>query len=465
MDLNNFSPFPKKPNIARVFKETGLADELGSGVRNLLKYVGIYSNGKPQLFDEDVFKLIVPIPDYTYGSNEPVKPNAFEKKMLVEIRKSVISREKAPTDRGNGLLSINKGVKMKMPTIDIDKKSYLKDCLTKLNKNQLLLLAENHHCAIAKNTKKDQIVEILKKHIQKAFLNSLKYMNASQIFFIVGMLKEMLDTHMIEVLPENLPEFEGDYMKISMYDFNILLDLGYTFYNKNKDPIIPADLLMLYTKFIARTNFDITKYQQLQLIIKGCINFYGYCTVSQVLKVFNKFTRSTMKHAEIEDYIIGFNQFREDFIVYPEDGFLYHYDIDVDDFELFMLTDPDQNYYIPNEKELEDYYFSITCQKAKKTVKRLYNFILSHGCFEEYYINEDDEEESVDIHLFSTIITEKLLLAAKLGQGIYKALEIIEERVCSFSSSTDLHQFYSLYRELDRNTRKWILKGRFLSEV
>src|SRR6056297_1644784 len=72
IDLNNFSPFPKNPNIARVFKETGMADELGSGVRNLLKYVRIYANGKPQLFDEDVFKLIVPIPDFSFGLNEPV---------------------------------------------------------------------------------------------------------------------------------------------------------------------------------------------------------------------------------------------------------------------------------------------------------------------------------------------------------------------------------------------------------
>ena len=94
IDLNNFSPFPKNPNIARVFRETGMADELGSGVRNLLKYVEIYSKGRPQLFDEDVFKLIVPIPDFTYGSvepvsepvSEPVKLNASEKEMLIEMR-------------------------------------------------------------------------------------------------------------------------------------------------------------------------------------------------------------------------------------------------------------------------------------------------------------------------------------------------------------------------------------------
>lgn len=35
---DNFSPFPKNPVVARFFREIGRADELGSGVRNLMKY-------------------------------------------------------------------------------------------------------------------------------------------------------------------------------------------------------------------------------------------------------------------------------------------------------------------------------------------------------------------------------------------------------------------------------------------
>ena len=37
IDPNNFSPFPKNPTIAKFFKEMGLVDELGSGVRNIYK--------------------------------------------------------------------------------------------------------------------------------------------------------------------------------------------------------------------------------------------------------------------------------------------------------------------------------------------------------------------------------------------------------------------------------------------
>ena len=57
----NFSPFPKNPVIAGVFKEIGFADELGSGIRNMMKYVEIYSKGTPQLIEEDIFKIIIPL--------------------------------------------------------------------------------------------------------------------------------------------------------------------------------------------------------------------------------------------------------------------------------------------------------------------------------------------------------------------------------------------------------------------
>ena len=55
-------PSPKNPIIARVFKEIGLVDELGSGVKNLFKYCRQYSNGlNPELIEEDIFKTIIPL--------------------------------------------------------------------------------------------------------------------------------------------------------------------------------------------------------------------------------------------------------------------------------------------------------------------------------------------------------------------------------------------------------------------
>ena len=46
-------------DIANVFKQRGLADELWSVVRNLNHYVGIYSGAKPEFVDGDSFKVVI----------------------------------------------------------------------------------------------------------------------------------------------------------------------------------------------------------------------------------------------------------------------------------------------------------------------------------------------------------------------------------------------------------------------
>ncbi|MGL5616261.1 MAG: RNA-binding domain-containing protein [Sarcina sp.] len=61
IDPESFSPFPKNPIIAKVFKEIGWVDELGSGVRNIYKYSKIYSGKNPSLIEEDIFKIIIPL--------------------------------------------------------------------------------------------------------------------------------------------------------------------------------------------------------------------------------------------------------------------------------------------------------------------------------------------------------------------------------------------------------------------
>ena len=37
IDPDNFVPYPKNPTIAKVFREIGHAEELGSGAKNLYK--------------------------------------------------------------------------------------------------------------------------------------------------------------------------------------------------------------------------------------------------------------------------------------------------------------------------------------------------------------------------------------------------------------------------------------------
>jgi ATP-dependent DNA helicase RecG len=57
-----FTPYPKNPILARFFVAMGLADTIGSGVRNLYKYTPIYtSGGKPEIIENDVFRINIPI--------------------------------------------------------------------------------------------------------------------------------------------------------------------------------------------------------------------------------------------------------------------------------------------------------------------------------------------------------------------------------------------------------------------
>jgi ATP-dependent DNA helicase RecG len=61
LNLKTFRPFSKNPPIAKVFREIGLADELGSGMRNSYKYTKMYSGGEPTFTEADVFTTVIPL--------------------------------------------------------------------------------------------------------------------------------------------------------------------------------------------------------------------------------------------------------------------------------------------------------------------------------------------------------------------------------------------------------------------
>ena len=66
-----FSPFPKNPTIAKFFVQLGRVEELGSGVRNVTRYLKSYRPGATAEFvEEDVFRTTVPVPP----SDAPVLP-------------------------------------------------------------------------------------------------------------------------------------------------------------------------------------------------------------------------------------------------------------------------------------------------------------------------------------------------------------------------------------------------------
>jgi len=64
LDFSNIQPSSKNPNIAKVFREIKFADELGSGMRRLKRYVPVYSDREPVLEEGDIFKVTVPLIEY-----------------------------------------------------------------------------------------------------------------------------------------------------------------------------------------------------------------------------------------------------------------------------------------------------------------------------------------------------------------------------------------------------------------
>lgn len=62
---SNFIPYSKNPTIAKIFREIGFADELGSGIKNLYKYSKAYGGSDPLVVEGEVFRLEVKIPSET----------------------------------------------------------------------------------------------------------------------------------------------------------------------------------------------------------------------------------------------------------------------------------------------------------------------------------------------------------------------------------------------------------------
>ena len=64
LNPETFTPFPKNPVIAAFFRQIGRADELGSGMRKMMRYGKAYGGADPQLIEGDVFRIIVKAPEF-----------------------------------------------------------------------------------------------------------------------------------------------------------------------------------------------------------------------------------------------------------------------------------------------------------------------------------------------------------------------------------------------------------------
>ncbi|HVU56717.1 MAG TPA: RNA-binding domain-containing protein [Puia sp.] len=68
IDPNSFNPFPKNPNLRKLFNAFGWADEIGSGIRNLIKYLPLYVQGaQPHFVEGNTFRTEIPLCFATLG--------------------------------------------------------------------------------------------------------------------------------------------------------------------------------------------------------------------------------------------------------------------------------------------------------------------------------------------------------------------------------------------------------------
>ena len=94
LNLKTFRPFTKNPSIAKVFREIGLADELGSGMRNSYKYTKMYSGGEPVFTEADVFTTVIPLSEAATATVGPTTQGTMQAAIQGTMQAELSERDK-----------------------------------------------------------------------------------------------------------------------------------------------------------------------------------------------------------------------------------------------------------------------------------------------------------------------------------------------------------------------------------
>lgn len=109
LNLNTFELFPENPAISKVFREIGLADELGSGMRNTYKFTKLYSGGVPQFVKGDVFKTVIPLSETATKKSGPKSSNQVSDQVgndSIEKRYLNFAKQQEPKRKYRNILVI-----------------------------------------------------------------------------------------------------------------------------------------------------------------------------------------------------------------------------------------------------------------------------------------------------------------------------------------------------------------------
>ena len=88
LSLDSFSPFAKNPNIRRFFSVFRWTDEIGSGIRNVNKYLWIYAQSRPVFHEDDLFRTHIPLVSSVLG-----KERAAVLLEMIGLEKSRLNNE------------------------------------------------------------------------------------------------------------------------------------------------------------------------------------------------------------------------------------------------------------------------------------------------------------------------------------------------------------------------------------
>jgi len=103
IDPLGFNPYPKNPNIRKFFTAFGWTDEIGSGIRNIIKFLPIYASGAQPLFlENDTFRTEIPLKRVSLGTfaRELQKWLELPDTMLEHIQKG-LSKVSLPSNLTN----------------------------------------------------------------------------------------------------------------------------------------------------------------------------------------------------------------------------------------------------------------------------------------------------------------------------------------------------------------------------
>jgi len=86
-----FTPFPKNPVIGNFFREIGRADELGSGMRKMMKYGKAYGGADPEMIEGDIFRIIVKYPDSGVYGEKSAATAPVEAQVEAQVSRRILS--------------------------------------------------------------------------------------------------------------------------------------------------------------------------------------------------------------------------------------------------------------------------------------------------------------------------------------------------------------------------------------